>query len=103
MTDESPKEEKKEEVSSSLTSAEIVAYFKKVGAKDTCPICDFAGWYVFTNKEKSVAKIQYEVEGPYLPSIIMICKNCNFIRLHLKRLIEKAVRDSTDGRRADGT
>lgn len=86
MADEKP--DKKRDDPPALTREQLVSYFQNVGAKDRCPICDYTGWYVFTRGEENVVKLDYEVENSFLPAIVMVCRNCNFVRLHLKRLIE---------------
>jgi len=77
------------------TIDEMVAFFRGVGAKDECPICKTDEW-TFPNRDYGgVVYLQNPPStGPMMAvaAYLMICNNCNFIRLHAKKVIDKKIK-----------
>lgn len=86
------------------TIDEMVAFLRRVGAIDKCPICKTDEW-TFPNRDNGGVIYLLNPSSPShlmaVPAYVMVCNNCSFIRLHAKRVIDKKI-SSISEKIADG-
>jgi hypothetical protein len=77
------------------TADEMAAFLGRVGAIDECPICKTDKW-IFVGRDHGGVVYLPNPQSTGLmmavPSYMLICNNCNFIRLHAKKIIDKKLK-----------
>lgn len=82
-----------------LTFEEITGYFTKVGAADACPVCRTANWTIPSLPHDGTVGLftprpdgGYLMPGGVIPTIVVACTNCGFIRLHSAAILLDKIR-----------
>lgn len=68
-------------------------------AKSECPCCGKNEWFIGQTEAEFSSQIRLMREDELLlPTVILVCTNCGFIKQHAKLYIERWVGRRTDGK-----
>jgi hypothetical protein len=79
-------------------------YFNETGIGQECPFCHANEWVVVTGKGLEPAVILLSPAGDmhirpvHVSTYCMYCKNCGFVRQHLRSVIDKYFEDNPEPR-----
>jgi hypothetical protein len=86
--------------SDDLSFEEITAYFSKAGASSHCPTCRSQQWIIPPQPHQRTIGLfaprledgGYISPGTIIPTIIVVCTNCGFTRLHSLAVLWEKIR-----------
>ncbi|MGF1610237.1 MAG: hypothetical protein ACFCUQ_12630, partial [Kiloniellales bacterium] len=79
----------------SLTTDIILKFLKARRAGGACPSCATNEWSIATTGTSNTAQLPigqehgFQIPPVHIPLVVLICKNCGFIRAHSKKLIDQ--------------
>lgn len=73
---------------------ELVEFFKQRGVPSECPFCEQSQWTVLQDDDSPNVAVNCEtndgsVLGRYYPVIACVCKNCGFLRMHIRGVFDE--------------
>jgi hypothetical protein len=82
-----------------INADDLIKYLVAKGAKPECPSCGENDWHMSTGAQEfatlPIAKSEFyaRTTESYLAVMTMICKNCGFVRMHARPLVEAWKKD----------
>jgi hypothetical protein len=73
---------------------EVLAFFGRVGVSDECPICKTRRWAFPERDRGGVLRLPNPISSGQIlsvPAYMLVCENCQFVRLHAKRPIDEEI------------
>lgn len=80
---------------------DVLRFFKVRKLNANCPSCNKNDWDMNKEEEDFSSYIQLgiaseekiPVGGRVIPAVVMVCRNCGFVRQMAKKIIERALAD----------
>lgn len=76
---------------------------ERLGVKLSCPACGHQKWSVSENADTTTTDALSIRGGErYIPAYMMACRNCGYIRLHARPIVDAALDEQCAEEPADG-
>src|ERR1700683_1513529 len=76
------------------SATDLIAFFERVGASEACPICKTNKWNMVSRDHGGGLHLPNPLSsGTVLavPAYLFVCDNCQFMRMHSKKLIDERI------------